>query len=50
MKIYYFAVGILAEFGQIDFEICGAPKFNDGRLFLLPKVGKGPKPWEVEFE
>ncbi len=40
MKIYYFAMRILAEFGQIDFEICGAPKFDDRRLFLLQRLGK----------
>ena len=41
MNVLYFAVRILAEFGQIDFEIYGAPKFDDRRLFLLVRgLGK----------
>ena len=35
MNVYYFGVRILTEFGQIDFQIYGAPKFDDRRIFLL---------------
>jgi hypothetical protein len=31
----YFAVRIFAEFGQIDFKIYGAPKFDDRRIIIL---------------
>src|ERR1700742_2065033 len=41
MNVLYFAVRILAEFGQIYFEICGAPMFDARRIFLLvQRVGK----------
>jgi hypothetical protein len=41
MNVLHFAARILAEFGEIDFEICGAPDFDDRRIILLVRgLGK----------